>query len=186
MNYTIMKNLVFFLAMVLFAGCSSTKVSFDYDRSANFDDIKTFAFSEESLDMGVNQLNRDRILMAVKNNLVAKGLTQDKDANTIVDVHIKGKEVTQANATSTGGIYGGYGRYGRYGMGTGMTTTTVTYDTYTEGTMIITLIDAAAQKILWQGSGTKSIEENLSTEKREETINKVVGEILSKYPPPAQ
>jgi hypothetical protein len=65
-----------------------------------------------------------------------------------------------------------------------MSTTSVTYDTYTEGTMLITLVDTETKNILWQGAGTKPIDENASAEKREQNINYVVSQILAKYPPP--
>jgi hypothetical protein len=48
------------------------------------------------------------------------------------------------------------------------------------------LIDKAGQKVIWQGTGTKTIDEKASPQKREENINYAVKQIFSNYPPGAK
>jgi len=181
-----MKKFLLIPVLFAFVACSTVKVAFDYDRQADFAKYKTYIISEETMKMtAVNQLNRDRIIAATEVEMAAKGFTKAKAdvADVILDVRIKGKEIQTATATTSGyGGYGGYG-YGPWGYGGGFSTTHVNYDSYTEGTMFITLIDKASQKIAWQGTGKKTIQENLTAEKREQNIDYAVKSIFENYPP---
>jgi hypothetical protein len=173
-----MKKIIALLILIVLMACSSIKVSYDYDRQADFSKYKTYAFSEESMDMGLDQLNRDRVIDAVKNQMALKGFIQSHTPEVVVDIHVKGEKKTTATATTTGTP-----RMYRYG---GYATTQVTYDEYIEGTMFITLVDKAEDKIIWQGIGTKTIDENASPEKREESINSSVEKIMANYPPESE
>lgn len=176
-----MKNYLFMLIafVLILSACSTVKVAYDFDKQVDFSKYKTYTLSEESMKMaGVNQLNRDRIIAAVESQLAAKGFTKAENADVIVDVRLKGEEIQTATATTSGG----YG-YGRWGYGGGFSTTQVNYDKYVEGTLFITLIDKATEKIAWQGTGTKTVDENASPEKREQNIDYAVSQIFTKYPP---
>jgi hypothetical protein len=176
-----MKKFLLISFLFVFAACSTVKVGYDYDKQADFTKYKTYTISEETMKMGVNQLTRDRLIAAVEAEMAAKGFTKSDNPEVILDARIKGEEVQTATATTSGGPYG-YG-YGRWGYGGGFSTTTVNYDTYMEGTLFVTLIDRATEKIVWQGTGTKTIEENASAQKREENINYAVKQIFTNYPP---
>jgi hypothetical protein len=177
-----MKKFLIIPVLFAFMACSTVKVAYDYDKQADFSKYKTYVISEETMKMeGVNQLNRDRIINAVEAAMATKGFTKADNADVLLDVRIKGEEIQTATATNTGG----YG-YGRWGYGGGFSTTTVNYDKYVEGTLFVTLIDKATQKIAWQGTGTKTIEENASAEKKEQNIDYAVKQIFSNYPPGAK
>jgi hypothetical protein len=176
-----MKKLLLIPVLFAFVACSTVKVAFDYDKQADFTKYKTYVLSEETMKMaGVNQLNRDRIINAVEAAMAAKGFTKAQNADVILDIRIKGEEIQTATATNSGGY--GYG-YGRWGYGGGFSTTTVNYDKYVEGTLFVTLIDKATEKIAWQGTGTKTVDENASAEKREQNIDYAVKQIFTNYPP---
>jgi len=178
-----MKKYLLIPILFAFVACTSVKVSYDYDKQADFSKYKTYTLSEESMKMtNVNQLNRDRIIAAVEAQMAAKGFTKSSNnADVILDVRLKGQEKQTATATTMGG----YG-YGRWGYGGGMTTTSINYDTYVEGTLFVTMIDKATEKIVWQGTGIKEISENASPQKREENINYAATQIFAKYPPKAK
>ncbi len=180
-----MKKLLLIPVLFAFIACSSVKVGFDYDKTADFSKYKTYTLSEETMKMPINQLNRDRLISAVETQMAAKGFTKSDNADIILDLRIKGEEVQTATATTTGGYGAGYG-YGRWGYGGGFSTTQVNYDKYVEGTLFVTMIDKATEKIVWQGTGTKTLEENASAEKREQNINYAVTQIFTKYPPVAK
>ena len=170
--------------ILIFADCSTVKIGFDYDKQADFSKYKTYTISEETMKMPLNQLNRDRIISAVEAEMAAKGFTKSESPDVILDIRVKGEEVQTATATTSGPGYG-YGYY-RWGYGGGFATTTVNYDKYVEGTMFITLVDRVSEKIVWQGTGTKTVDENASAEKREENINYAVKQIFTNYPPKAK
>lgn len=175
------KLFILVLALAAF-GCSTMKIGFDYDRQSDFSKYKTYQISAESYKLGIMQLNQDRVIKALDDGMVAKGFTKAENADIIVDVNIAGKEVQTATATTSGGYGGGY-RYRGYGYGGGFSTTHINYDTSTEGTMVISFVDASVEKIVWQGTGTKTLVENMSAEKREKNINYAVETILKNYPP---
>lgn len=179
-----MKKFLIIPVLFAFVACSTVKVAYDYDKQADFSKYKTYVISEETMKMaGVNQLNRDRIIAAVEAQMAAKGFTKAESADVILDVRIKGEEVQTATATTSGGY--GYG-YGRWGYGGGFSTTQVNYDKYVEGTLFVTMVDKATEKIAWQGTGTKTLEENASPEKRQQNIDYAVQQIFMNYPPGAK
>lgn len=179
-----MRKLLFLPVILIFAACSPVITGFDYDKQADFSKYKTYTISEETMKMPLNQLNRDRIVNAVEAEMEAKGFTKSEKPDVILDIRIKGEEYQTATATTTGPGYG-FGYY-RWGYGGGFSTTRVNYDKYVKGTTFITLIDRATEKIVWQGTGTKTVDENASTEKREESIKNTVKEIFTNYPPTAK
>lgn len=174
-----MKKLVLLLLSFALMGCSTVSVLYDYDKQADFTKYKTYSFSESINQLGVGDLNRDRMIKAVENEMAAKGFTMKEDPDVVVDMHIKAKDVVSATATTTG-----YGGPWRYGYGGGFSTTQVNYNEYTEGTLFINLVDMATEKIVWQGVGKRTLEEGASPEKREQNINYAIQQIFTNYPPP--
>ncbi len=172
------KNIYLLIVIAAFVtSCSPITVSYDYDKSTDFNKYKTYAFTEESTKLPVGDLNRDRLLKAVDAELTARGLTKSDNPDALIDLDVKAKERTEATATNNGGMY-----RGRYGYGGGFTTTTIDYNTYVDGTLFINLIDKSTEKLVWQGRGTKTLEENTSPEKKEANINNAVKMIFAKYP----
>ena len=178
-----MKKFLIVPILLAFVACSTVKVAYDYDKQADFSKYKTYALSEETMKIPINQLNRDRLISATESEMAAKGFTKSDNPDVILDLRVKGEEVQTATATTTGGY--GYG-YGRWGYGGGFSTTQVNYDKYVEGTLFITLVDKASEKIVWQGTGKKTLTENASPQKREENINYAVKQIFTNYPPGAK
>lgn len=179
-----MKNLLILsIILTIAVSCSSIKISSDFDRSAGFASYKTYAFTQEALNLPLDDINKGRVLKAIESELALKGFTKTSATpDVLIDVNIKAVQQTTATA-STSGTGGYYGRGYRYGYGGGFTTTTINYDTYTDGTLFIDMIDAQKQQLVWQGRGTKTLDPEASQQKREENINYAVKQIFTKYPP---
>jgi len=128
--------------------------------------------------MGVGDINRNSIIRAVENEISAKGFTMEENPHVFLDIHVKAKQGVSAAATTSGTGYPW-----RYGYGGGFSTTQVNYNEYTEGTLFINMVDMSAEKIVWQGIGTKIPSESASPSKREENINYAVKSVFTKYPP---
>ena len=63
-----MKKIILFFAVglvLVLPSCSSITVSYDYDKTANFNAYKTYAYTPEALSLAVGDLNRDRIIAAI-------------------------------------------------------------------------------------------------------------------------
>ena len=176
-----MKRLFLFaLAGILFTSCASVKVTSDFDKTVDFTSYKTYAFTEEALDLGIGDLNQDRVIAAAEKELGAEGFTKSESPDVLIDMNLVTKDVQTATAYSSGGYYGsGY----RYGYGGGMSTTTINYDSYEEGTLFVDMIDATEKKLVWQGRGASTLDPDLSAEKRESNINYAFEKIFAQYPP---
>jgi hypothetical protein len=174
-----MKKILFLAGvLIIAASCSSIKVTSDFDKTAGFTAYKTYAYTPETQSLPLDDINRNRVLTAVTNELSAKGFTKSDKPDVIIDVRIKAQQMQTATATTD--YYGaGY----RYRWGGGFSSATINYDTYTEGTLFVDMIDVAKNQLVWQGRGTKTIDPDASQQKREENINYAVKQIFMKYPP---
>lgn len=177
-----MKNLMILFSAVLLAACSTLKVTYDYDKQADFKKFNTYAFTEEAMKLPLDDLNRGRIISAVEAELAVKGFSKSDNPDVLIDMNVKAEKRQEATATTSGtGAYGGY--YGRYGYGGGFSTTQISYSEYVDGTLFINMIDKSTEKIVWQGRGTKTVDEDASPQKRETNINYAVKQIFTHYPP---
>ena len=173
-----MKHLFTVMSILLLAGCSSVTTSFDYDKSADFTKYKTYAFTEHATKMpGIQELDRDRILAAIDTEMAKRGFTKSDEPDALVDAFVKTEEELSATATTPGS----YGRWG-YGYGWGSNTTHIDYNKYIKGTLFVGVIDKGTDKIVWQGRGSKTLNEKVSPARKEANINSAVAAIFLKYP----
>ena len=150
-----LKRLVIAVAVVLSpAMLFAQKVSYDYEKTANFAGFKTYAF-KDGTKVG-QPLIDDRIVAAIEQELAAKGFTKvDANPDVFVVYHTtfdKQKDIS----TFSSGYGGGYGPYG-WGWGGGWaggTTTTQVRDILM-GTLVIDIADAKKGQLAWRGMGTR-------------------------------
>lgn len=183
----LLKALPLLLLLIAVTSCSSVRVSADYDKNANFNDYKTFAFFKTGIDKAeISDLDKRRILRAIEAELLAKGFTKSESPDLLVSIFTKERE--RVNSYYSGFGYGyrfGHGYYGHgfwpywgfpyYGGG---------IYTSTEGTLYIDLIDANKKELVWQGMGTGYLTKNM--DKKIERIKEFVAKIMEKYPPGMQ
>jgi len=186
MMKTIVKLFSFALIVAVLIGCSSIKITTDYDKTVDFTQLKTFEYygwAAES-DKILNQLEKDRIERAFGDEFRKRGLELvESGGDMVVVLFIMTEDKTQYNATTTGMGYGGYYGYGpRYGWGPGMSmsTTTVQEYNYTVGTLVIDIYDSKAEKLIWESIASGTINEN--PQKREKNIPKTAAMIMAPYP----
>lgn len=173
-----MKRLsVFIFVVMLMGACSpSVNVSMDYDKQVDFTKFKTYAYSNESQSVPLDDLNKRRLFTYVDEQMAAKGFTKSENSfDLLVDLQITAQQRQEAYTNSTGG-------YG-YRWGGGMSTTTV--QTYVDGTLIISFVEPNKKELVWQGRGTRELDKDATADKREKNIHDLVVQILAKYPPGA-
>ena len=173
------KILLIILVTVIAVSCATIKVSSDFDKSAPFTGYKTYAYTPEALALPVDDLNRNRLIAAVDNELSLKGFTKSDKPDVLIDLKLAKEKIQTATATSSGGYGYGY----RYGWGGGFSTTSINYDSYDEGTLFVDMIDATKLQLVWQGRGVGTLNPDASAEKREYNIKNAVKMIFEKYPP---
>lgn len=173
-----MRNWFAGAAVVVTAACSGISTSTDWDETYDFSELSTYAWMEQELEGGVSEIMVRRIYAAVDDELTSKGLrgAEARTADVLLAYHT-GSQDRQHYDTygyGAGSWWGGY-------WGGGMTTTTVR--TYTEGTLILDVIDRERNELVWRGSASKTIDEMESPEERVQTIQEAVRKLLSDFPP---
>jgi hypothetical protein len=171
------------LALLLVpAAAMAQKVSYDFDKTANFASFKTYS-TKEGTPVG-QKLIDDRIVAAIDAAMASKGLTRsDANPDVVVVYHVafdKQKDIS----TYSSGYGGGYGAYG-YGWGGGWgggTTSTQVRDILV-GTLVVDIADAGHKQIVWRGMGVKEIDTQAKPEKRDKSITNAVNKIFKNYPP---
>jgi hypothetical protein len=58
--------------------------------------------------------------------------------------------------------------------------TTISEVNYTQGTLVVDVFDAANKKLIWEGVGTKTVDDNPSN--REKSIQIIASRIMDRYP----
>jgi hypothetical protein len=177
----IFNALIFFIAVSFIVSCSSSvKVSSDFDRMVDFSKYKTFSFYQlTDKGPGLSELNRDRIVNAIKAELIRKGMVE-KLTNPDVFVNATTLVDTEKQITSNTYTYGGL--YRPYFWGAGFAgSTTYNVSEFKNGSLVIDFIDGATNKLVWQGTGNKEID--LPMKDAEKIIPDAVSKILAKFPP---
>lgn len=175
-----MKRISFLVVMALASCAPAITVTTDYDRNASFASYKTFKYTDEALNLQLDDLNKRRLFDALDQGLAGEGLTKtDNDPDLLVDVKLTLQQRKEATANTSGGYGAGY----PYRWGGGFTTTTINVETYLDGTLIIDFIDLNKKQLVWQGRGVKTLDTDATPEQKEQRIKEAVAAILAKYPP---
>lgn len=176
----ILKTLPLLVILLVVTSCTSVRVATDYDRKANFNDYKTFAFFKTGIDKAeISDLDKRRILRAIEAELLAKGYTKSENPDILVSLFTKSNQRVDVYNNYWG--YGAWGWGGWYGPGWGWGWNQPNVSTSTEGVLYIDLIDAKKKELVWQGMGTGYLSRNM--DKKEERIKEFVSEIMKQYPP---
>lgn len=185
------------LVLVFLSSCVSVRVIADYDRQANFNTYKTYAFYKTGIDRAqISDLDKKRILKAIETEMASRGFTKSQDPDLLVSIFTKERE--QVDVYNNAGFgwgwggfgWGGFGRFGGFynpwiwgpgwGWGGGFGPNV---STRTEGSLYIDLIDARNKELVWQGRGVGTLNNTKNIEKKEQRIKVFVSEILEAYPP---
>ncbi|WP_372746922.1 DUF4136 domain-containing protein [Lutibacter sp.] len=162
--------------LFLVASCSSVRVTSDYDTTTDFSKFKTFAFYKKGIDkVEISDLDKRRILKAIENELLAKGMTISENPDVLVNIFTKSRQ--KVDIYNHNNMYFGWHPW-YYGPNFG-----THISKYTEGTLFVDLIDAKTKELAWQGIGSGALNTTGNVTKKEERIKEFVGEIMAKYPP---
>lgn len=155
--------------------CGSTKKGFGYDPDADFSQYKTFAFSTAT-NSGVKSMTKNRILSAIENELLTKGIQTSDSPDMIVDVVANKTQETNSSKTSVNNPW-------HFGAWAGFEGTYTYVNVQNEASLVISMVDAQTQKMIWVGSSTKHLKDEMVNSPKTSEINKTVKKILKHYPP---
>jgi hypothetical protein len=160
-------------------------INTDYDPQADFSAFRTYKWAERTPrgddDPRVyNDITAGRIKLAVSKALQAKGF-QETQANPDFLVGWHGAIQGQMAMDTIHDNYG-YG-YGWYGPSPGMGTSTTTVRQWDEGTLLIDIVDAKTNALVWRGSAQAELSENKSPEQEQAKLDSAAQRILQNFPP---
>jgi len=190
-----MRHIQMFLLTVFMAGCASVSVNTDYDSSANFSDLKTYKWSAEGpaktgdSRIDGNTLLDGRLRSAIDSALSVKGYQKVSSGRPDfwVNYHVSAKDKTDVESFGPnyygGSYYGGGYRGGRYSGAYPMHGGGVTTFHYTEGTLLIDIIDPSTKHLIWRGTGTKIVNPDANSEQKVQNANSAAQQILASFPP---
>jgi len=177
--------LIILLAYFFVCNTSFGQVRADYDKEVDFKKYETYMFRgwEKNSDQQLTEFDKERIIDAFKNELVARGFKRDTENPDVgITLYIVVDERTSRTAyTNYNGGYG-YGRSWGWGPGAvgGTSTTTYSERDYRVGTIVIDFYDEETKELVFQGVLQTEVQEK--AKKREKTIPKNIARLMGKYP----
>lgn len=185
--------LCLFLFVVLAAACASPKVGYDYDRSAHFNDYRTYEWgpgtSQASGDPRIdNPLLDAHIRRAVVAELRSKGFTPPKqgEPDFYVAYHVGLKDIAP-NVSSQYYSPGMAGKPFTHSVDSrsagGAHATTPDGQPSLTGTLLVDIIDVPSNTLVWRGTAAGMVDPDLSSQERDERIRTIVHEMFTHFPP---
>ena len=95
------------IALLLLTSCNIVRVVSDYDKETNFDNYTTFAFFKPGIDKAkISDLDKKRILRAIQDNLMAKGMNKNSNPDILVSIFTKESQRVDIYQNNFGGAWG--------------------------------------------------------------------------------
>ena len=156
------------LTLALYAPAMAATVKSDHDAAFDFTRPKTFTWLTK--DFPQHPFAHARIVKAVETQLTAKGMQGVPEGGDLkVAYHVVVGQRTQITDWGYGPRWGGH---------------SIDVHQYTEGTVVVDLIDAAQDQLVWRGSATDVLSNNAET--NEKRLNKAMAKLFKKFPPAAK
>jgi hypothetical protein len=175
------RSLMYSGLIFLLSACTPAKPLLDYSDSFNFSAVRSYAMTArddmQDSEALISDMTRNRIELAIEAELEAKGFKnapRDK-ADVFVAYYVITQERQQVTQTERP-VY-------RCRYCAPAWATDVQVRQYSEGTLIIDVIDSKTDKAVWRGSTAGRINPKAEMEERKEQIRKAVALVLSGFPP---
>ncbi|MDN3651544.1 DUF4136 domain-containing protein [Thalassotalea ponticola] len=182
--------LIILLAVSFLSACATRyKADVDYNPSYDFNAVSTYAIlvpatvdaqGNTSLSPHVSSLDHDRIVNAIHRNLQAKGMSEAQPdvADTLIRFQIATKDKSKVRTYNTG-VYTCWRCYGAYTYPHMMQQVEV--KDYTEGTVVIDMVDPNTNKSVWRSILSHAISKNVPVEEKQARIQQIVDAMLQEY-----
>lgn len=172
------------LAVLLAAGCATgPKIYTSKDPAVDLASFETYGFVPE---LGTDRSDYSSLLSrylkaAASRELELRGYRPGADPDLLVNFYVNTKEKVRTSQTPTGAGYYGY-RYPYYGAWGGYETTV---SQYTEGTLTVDLVDAGEDQLVWEGTATGRITDEVR-ENLQPAVDQAVSAIFARFPVPSR
>jgi hypothetical protein len=176
------------LPLSLIAVCGFAQdVRYNFAGNQDFSRYRTYKWVKIETAERINQLAEEQFLTAVDAELAKKGLVRswDETPDLLVAYQAAVGQEKQFNSYSTDwGYGGGWGYRGWYGGGMGSSMTTGETTTIHVGQVTLDMYDRAAEKLVWRGVISKTLNAKAKPDKQKKNLEKAVAKLLKNYPPP--
>jgi hypothetical protein len=149
-------------------GCSSYRVSHDYDTGTDLAGLETYDWMPQPPEapgsVAGHSLIEGRVKNAVNTRLAAKGVRRDsQNPDFLIVYHVSTKDrVRVRNYTFI---------------------SDKKFETYEEGTLVLDFLAPNGKSLLWRGVAERTLDSNPTPEKIDKRINEAVEKILEGFPP---
>jgi hypothetical protein len=178
------------MVVLCLSGCATKPyVATDYEASYNFAALKSFAVKSAKQDTKENILISPFTLSHIHsliNGELAKRYQSVGESSTpdfYVTYHVVMEEKLEPSAYDDMYGFGFWGRgyrpssmFYRHSLDSGVRV-------YSQGSLIIDMVDAKTQQPIWRGVSEKRLNKGLSPQKQREILTSAVLEVLAQFPP---
>jgi len=164
---------VLLLLAVTVAGCSSISANYDYDTDADFSRLRKYGWHAPKKVGDLTDIDRKRIRAVVTEELGAKGMVFDEHAADF-RIAMHGGTKTRVRVIDSGYRYSSGPWWGGHG---------VDVYQYEEGTLILDIVDAKSNELIWRGTATGVVNPDATPEQKEKQIREAVTKVLAHFPP---
>jgi hypothetical protein len=161
------------LAMLLMTACSTMQSNYDFAPGTDFSALKTYKFGEKTIpttqpSQADNPIMIERIKTALSGTLNAKGFAPAAGQPDFVVYFLPAsKRVTTTQYVSTGWNYSASFPV-----------------TFTEGSLLVDIVDGKTNKMIWRGSVTEALSPNMDPDKIQNVLNAAAKQLFKNFPPP--
>ena len=192
------------LIVVLSACSNDITIDSDFNNSVDFSTYRSYRwhdgneFNLASQEFLASDLMDQRIRQNVNDQMLNKGIRHRDNGpvNFLINYSVTTQDRIDVNTYNTYGGYGpgytyvGYGALGPYrysGVGVrytyGSMNTETVISQYTQGTLVLDIIEPLENQLVWRGIAEGKIKESSSQSERIEVIEDIIRRILNGFPP---
>ena len=173
-------------SIVTLSACSTMTIELDHDASANFSNLKTYAWvSRAKRDPILTRINDEfvesRVQQAVNSQLATKGYQMQTSGTPDFLVSYYASLRAKLRVRTD---YDGYrepsGSLGSSSYAGG--TRTRVYD-FDQGLLVLDIVDADTKKLMWRGTAKDAVDLSWSQQRKTAKISEAVRKMLSQFPP---
>ncbi len=171
-----MKFIRTYLLVFLVVSCAPIYVNYDYEKQTDFSKYKTYNYYSD-INTGLSELDSNRLLDALDEALLLKGLTLSDNPDFYIDITSSEFQNNQRNTVGVG--VGGGGR----NVGGGISIGLPIGQPKLNRQIIFDFHDEKGIGLFWQAISESGYNPNAGPEQREARIKTIVQKVLKGFPP---
>lgn len=174
--------------LLFVAACSTSGINItsDYRESVNYAALQSYAWyrgDDIARKRKLDPLTKEKIVASIDQVLEEKGFVIGEKPDFLVNFSVTAKTVYDIGSYYT---YSGYTpgfNWTRNGYGLSSAGKIMTMEAIREGTLVVDILDADKQTIIWRGIATKRLPKRLLGKKeRESLIDSAIKQVLDNFP----